>query len=517
MKRMLAFFAILMITCSLTSVAQSVGKQILNLDGTASKWAVSLASPAENKLVLTDENDDFYEGGGALKVDVAIRYQAASWGTWTDANYTFATPVDISGADDIRFKMKILTKPATLKVGKPPSFSRALQFTFDLMDSSASGNDLWRYQEDLDIFYTAHRWKDAADSAGGWFDFVIPIKSLRYPTWQPSTDGKVDLNRITKISFGVHGDSTAMDSVVFLIDDIRATKATTVGTLINFDGTASTWVAGQMIATNKFVLTDNADDSYPGSPGTSMKVDVALRTMGASWGVWTNADYTFATPQNIKGATELKFWIKILTPTNWKKGCQFTIDIADTTGDFYRWVNGGFYGLFIRKSDWGTGDLGWFQVAVPLNDMLAPSWASPKKAAPDLGAISRVSFGVHSDSTKADSVVFLIDDLTATKGDNLTSVRRESDVALSGFELGQNYPNPFNPTTSIKYSLNASGMTTLTIYNILGQVVKTAVNQYQTAGSYTATVDMSGITSGVYFYVLEQGDNRASEKMMLIK
>jgi hypothetical protein len=98
-----------------------------------------------------------------------------------------------------------------------------------------------------------------------------------------------------------------------------------------------------------------------------------------------------------------------------------------------------------------------------------------------------------------------------------TAVNQKTDAAPSKFELSQNYPNPFNPSTNFKYTLNASGMVTFKVYNILGQLVKTVVNQDQAAGEYTVSINMSDVTSGVYFGVLEQGMNRQVQKMMLMK
>lgn len=85
------------------------------------------------------------------------------------------------------------------------------------------------------------------------------------------------------------------------------------------------------------------------------------------------------------------------------------------------------------------------------------------------------------------------------------------------FGLLQNYPNPFNPSTTFQYTLNASGLVKFTIYNILGQAVKTVVNRFQTSGEYEVHVDLSNQTSGVYFGVLEQGTNRQVQKMVLMK
>ncbi|UCE18070.1 MAG: T9SS type A sorting domain-containing protein [Gemmatimonadota bacterium] len=95
----------------------------------------------------------------------------------------------------------------------------------------------------------------------------------------------------------------------------------------------------------------------------------------------------------------------------------------------------------------------------------------------------------------------------------------------SSFRLFQNYPNPFNETTDIRYEIpdmRSPTPTTLTIYNILGQKVKTLVDVSQEAGSYTVTWDgrdESGVevTSGVYFCTIEAGNFTATKKMLLLK
>lgn len=72
------------------------------------------------------------------------------------------------------------------------------------------------------------------------------------------------------------------------------------------------------------------------------------------------------------------------------------------------------------------------------------------------------------------------------------------------FRLNQNYPNPFNPSTTISYALPGNGRVTVQIFNITGQLVRTIVNQEQTAGWYSVVWDgrnNSGLLvgSGVYF------------------
>ena len=97
-----------------------------------------------------------------------------------------------------------------------------------------------------------------------------------------------------------------------------------------------------------------------------------------------------------------------------------------------------------------------------------------------------------------------------------TDVAYESNVPTE-YTISQNYPNPFNPTTTIVYALPKEEMVTLGIYNILGQVVKTLVNQNQAAGTYTISFNAKDLSSGIYFYNIQAGNFNQVKKMMLIK
>jgi Secretion system C-terminal sorting domain len=85
------------------------------------------------------------------------------------------------------------------------------------------------------------------------------------------------------------------------------------------------------------------------------------------------------------------------------------------------------------------------------------------------------------------------------------------------FKLNQNYPNPFNPTTKISYSVDQAGLVTLKIYNVLGQEVKTLVNNYQNSGSYKVNFNATSLPSGVYLYRLTSGNLVQVKKMVLLK
>ena len=85
------------------------------------------------------------------------------------------------------------------------------------------------------------------------------------------------------------------------------------------------------------------------------------------------------------------------------------------------------------------------------------------------------------------------------------------------FELSQNYPNPFNPTTTIRFDIPEPSNVKLTLFNILGQEIKTLVNEFKESGIHTLNFDASDLNSGMYIYKLEAGSFTQTRKMTLVK
>ena len=90
-------------------------------------------------------------------------------------------------------------------------------------------------------------------------------------------------------------------------------------------------------------------------------------------------------------------------------------------------------------------------------------------------------------------------------------------ITPGSFSLSQNYPNPFNPTTTIRYSVPKRSFVTLSVYNILGQLVKTLVQDEKGPGTYEVNFDGSSLPSGAYLYILRAGNYTKMEKMLLLK
>jgi|YelNatPaOPRAMG01_1025707.scaffolds.fasta_scaffold00125_39 hypothetical protein len=103
---------------------------------------------------------------------------------------------------------------------------------------------------------------------------------------------------------------------------------------------------------------------------------------------------------------------------------------------------------------------------------------------------------------------------------NITGIKKVGDKNIS-FYLEQNYPNPFNPSTTIEYQITNYAFVNLKIYDMLGRVVATLVNNEQAPGRYSvrfnSTLNGISLASGIYLYRLQAGNYIATKKMILIK
>ena len=119
------------------------------------------------------------------------------------------------------------------------------------------------------------------------------------------------------------------------------------------------------------------------------------------------------------------------------------------------------------------------------------------------------------DGLEGGEVEIAISDLGAAKA--VIQTRPEA------FSLADNFPNPFNPTTTIKYALPQAADVELTVYNVVGQPVRTLVAEYQSAGRYAVEWDATNdsghsLSSGMYLYRLEaSGEFLEVKKMLLLR
>lgn len=88
---------------------------------------------------------------------------------------------------------------------------------------------------------------------------------------------------------------------------------------------------------------------------------------------------------------------------------------------------------------------------------------------------------------------------------------------INDFVLYQNFPNPFNPSTTITFYLSLPGQVSVKIYNILGTLVTTLVEEYKSSGNHSVVWKAENETSGVYYYQLIVNGKLTTRKMLLLK
>ena len=91
-----------------------------------------------------------------------------------------------------------------------------------------------------------------------------------------------------------------------------------------------------------------------------------------------------------------------------------------------------------------------------------------------------------------------------------------------GHSLSQNYPNPFNPETTIQYNIPIRSHVTIEVYNILGQKIRTLVDELKSVGDFQTTWDGNDsngvkVSTGIYFYRFRAGDFTETKKMIILK
>ncbi|MCB2229593.1 T9SS type A sorting domain-containing protein [bacterium] len=136
----------------------------------------------------------------------------------------------------------------------------------------------------------------------------------------------------------------------------------------------------------------------------------------------------------------------------------------------------------------------------------------------------RYVFGFHFYVMNSNQSRELVDWLLLDAADTPTDVPGGGDgpELPTTVQLEPNYPNPFNPTTTIRFSLPTAGDVRIEVFNILGQKVRTLLEDYRSAGSYSVVWDGRSdggdrVSSGVYFYRLTAGETRESRKMLLLR
>ncbi len=166
----------------------------------------------------------------------------------------------------------------------------------------------------------------------------------------------------------------------------------------------------------------------------------------------------------------------------------------------------------------------WQRVTLPLTEMDDQgawdpddrTWYSAQ-GLQDWSAVRRLQF-VSETAPQPDTEIYIdrVRIVSPTAVDNMKSGRPDA------FKLYANYPNPFNPTTNIEFQLEKTSETSLRIYNVRGELVRTLVDTRLSAGAHVVAwdgMDENNVrqASGIYFYQLESGQHHQVKRMVLVR
>ncbi len=180
--------------------------------------------------------------------------------------------------------------------------------------------------------------------------------------------------------------------------------------------------------------------------------------------------------------------------------------IDETHFSFYRWNQGRIYNYSLMTSRDGTH---WMQ-AVNNNSSTEMEWTIDEFSPVEARYIKLVVLSSNESQFAG------LWEAEILGPDNLTGIENANEIP-SEFKLEQNYPNPFNPTTTINFNLPSDQQVKINVYNTIGQLVISLVNQFYTSGSHSVIFNASDLPSGVYIYRLESKSFNDSKKMILMK
>jgi hypothetical protein len=295
-----------------------------------------------------------------------------------------------------------------------------------------------------------------------------------------------------------NGDIISLDTItiiigfpVFIFEDLANDPA--INWTISATPSTPKWEATTeafFSAPNSY--TDSKNQNYKNNAIVTMTLTNALNVSG-----YTNPRLRFYTMFNIE--------------SNWDYGW---VRVSTNNGSTWTALEGSY-------TEPGEGS---FQPnGQPVYDGVISDWAKEEISLADyLSSQLKIQFQLKTDGGVTRDGWF-VDDIGIFIYTIPTNISGDSGPVYT-FSLGQNYPNPFNPTTKIKYTIPSvtlseveGSLTTLKVYDVLGNEAAILVNEVQAAGNYEVKFDASNLSSGIYFYKLVSGSFVETKKMILMK
>ncbi|MBN1350775.1 choice-of-anchor J domain-containing protein [candidate division KSB1 bacterium] len=180
-------------------------------------------------------------------------------------------------------------------------------------------------------------------------------------------------------------------------------------------------------------------------------------------------------------------------------------------------------GTIVSAVDANGALCGQWQVAVAGRVGLMPVYGDDPLTEADEGLQPGEAFMLAFDGVAIPgSLIWESDAALIDLGEILAAASDNAEVLSGRFAISQNYPNPFNPETCIKYQVPRDCFVTISVYNTLGQQIRSLVAENKKAGFYSITWDGANtvgqsVASGVYMYRIQAADFLEIRKMILMR
>ena len=208
------------------------------------------------------------------------------------------------------------------------------------------------------------------------------------------------------------------------------------------------------------------------------------------------------------------------------KGLSFYDKITSAVNNIYAYISEPTFGNNIDEAI-GYLKEGSYKLAIIVRDEAEEDGACQASNCDELLKNVNSEIGKALKDSKQNNYVYIFNHLTNAwkfamnaMGANLRKDGTEStaDIGIPNtYGLDQNYPNPFNPSTIIKYQLPENNHVSIRVFDILGNLITTLVDEQMNAGFHSVNWNASGLASGVYFYRINSGDFSSIKKLILMK
>ena len=421
------------------------------------------------------------------------------------ANQTY--PVDVAIADLVLPAASGGTAPLTYSVSALPT-----GLEFDAATRTLGGTPTAATDGAVEVTYTV----TDANSATATLTFTIAVN--------PAPASEVVAAGLTAVPAAIREDAAATAVVLTFTLEAAATADESVRfTLVApSEGTAAvrdvdytaalealiTIPAGATEGTATLTLTPINDDAEEGLKALGVQATLVSTGAALSTDIKIRDDETPSTSIALSA-----------DPSTLDENAGLTAVVLTATLDGKALAEDATVRLAIDQASTATRDLDYSALFTPMIEIAAGSIT---------GTVNFHVLPVADNLEEGDEIIRLIGTIDGLEGDEVAITISDPAAAKAAvqtlpeaFALADNFPNPFNPATTIQYALPQAADVELTVYNLVGQPVRTLVAEHQSAGHYAVEWDATNdsghsLSSGMYFYRLQAGEEFLEVKKMLL-